>query len=442
MVSCCSFTMVEGLIGVNWGRQTSHRLIPSMVVDLSLQNNIRNLKLFSPSDNVLRAFAGETLFLHVGSEPFSSFSRNITYDNAVEALGLIQEALVANGYENVTATTPHFTDVPNITKPSEADFRPDLKEKMVEFVRLLNTTNAPFVMNMFPIHFVAQNNWDIEYSFVENKSNFTIEDNGLIYRNVFEFVYDSFLTAMAKAGSPNLKLLVGQIGWPTDGYPGANTSNAERFFKEFLPYAKGNNGTPIRPGISIDVFIHSLADENLNKINLGAFQRHWGVYRSSGEPKYKIDFTGQGRDIYPTTAKGVILMPKRWCVFNGDTGNLTKVKQQFDFACQEADCTTLSPGGSCSHLDFNQNISYAFNRYFQANAQSNDKGITCDFEGLGTVVPDDPSVGICKFPIEILAAELADSDGLTNKIGDRLRGFSSASAMLLPLLLVFLLELV
>ncbi|KAI3461989.1 hypothetical protein Pfo_018652, partial [Paulownia fortunei] len=147
---------------------------------------------------------------------------------------------------------------------------------MVQFVRLLNTTNAPFVMNMFPIHFVAQNNWDIEFSFVDNKSNFTIEDNGLIYRNVFEFVYDSFLTAMAKAGSPNLKLMVGQIGCPTDGYPGANTSNAERFFKEFLPYAKGNNGTPMLPGISIDVFIHSLADENLNKINLGAFQRHWG----------------------------------------------------------------------------------------------------------------------------------------------------------------------
>ncbi|KAI3461993.1 hypothetical protein Pfo_018656 [Paulownia fortunei] len=483
MISCCSFTMVEGLIGVNWGRQTSHRLIPSMVVDLLLQNNIRHLKLFSPSDNVLKAFAGGDIvitttlpneaidditvpgyatywlqerirkyqnqninirFLHVGSEPFSSFSRNITYDNAVEALRLIQESLVANGYENVTATTPHFTDVlkPNITKPSEADFRPDLKEKMVQFVRLLNTTNAPFVMNMFPIHFVAQNNWDIEFSFVDNQSNFTIEDNGLIYRNVFEFVYDSFLTAMAKAGSPNLKLMVGQIGWPTDGYPGANTSNAERFFKEFLPYAKGNNGTPLRPGISIDVFIHSLADENLNKINLGAFQRHWGVYRSSGEPKYKIDFTGQGRDIYPTTAKGVILMPKRWCVFNEDTRNLTKVKLQFDFACQEADCTTLSPGGSCSHLDFNQNISYAFNRYFQANAQSNDKGITCDFEGLGTVVPNDPSIGTCKFPIEILAAELADSDGLTNKIGDRLRGFSSASALLWPLLLIFLLELV
>ncbi|KAL6558889.1 hypothetical protein OROMI_019239 [Orobanche minor] len=474
IISCCSFiAKVEGVIGINWGRQTTHRLIPSMVVDLLLQNDIRHLKLFSPSDNVLKAFASSGIaitttlpneglqdikypgmaafwlqerirrfqnqgvnirYIHVGSEPFSTYYRNKTYDATAVALRLIQDAIISLGYDTLTATTPHFTDVLNsdVNKPSEADFRPDLKDKMVELIRLLNRTNAPFVMSMFPIYSVINHtDWDVEFSFIDNKSNFTIEDNGLIYRNVFEFVYDSFLHALAKAGFPDMQLGVGKIGWPTDGYPGANTANAERFYREFLPYIKSNKGTPLRPGISIDVYVHSLSDENMNKVDMAAFQRHWGVYWSNGQPKYKIDFTGQGRDIFPTTAKGVIMMPKRWCIFNEDTKNLTKVKEQLNYACRRADCTTLSPGGSCSHLDFNRNVSYGFNMLFQAKAQSDFNGSTCDYDGLGKLVPDDPSIGTCKFPVEILAAEKADRDGLTSGgIRNGFPGFSFGTTLL------------
>ncbi|KAL2246537.1 UNVERIFIED_CONTAM: Glucan endo-1,3-beta-glucosidase 5 [Sesamum indicum] len=455
-----------------------------MVVDLLLQNGIRHLKIFSTSENVLEAFAGGDIAitvtlpneglkhivntgvaaywlqqkirknqnkninitcLYVGSQPFSAFYRTETYDNAVDTLKIIQQALRLNGYDTVVATTPHFTDVlkPGIMKPSEADFRPDLKEKMVEFVSVLNASNAPFVMDVFPIHFVAENKWDIEFAFLDNKSNFSIEDNGHVYTNVFEFVYDSFVTAITKAGAPNLKVIVGQIGWPTDGFPGANVANAERFFREFIPFVKSTKGTPLRPGISIDVYIHSLVDENLSRISLGAFQRHWGLYTSYGEPKYKIDFSGAHRDIYPTTAKGVVLMPKRWCVFKGDKTNLTKVENQVSRACAEADCTSLLPGGLCSQLTFEQNVSYAFNRYFQMNSQYSTNGSSCDFENLATVVTEDPSVGTCKFPVEILAAERAETDGLMkrSRAGERLQA-SSSSSIVLSLLLIFLLRLI
>lgn len=60
-----SLRAVEGWNGINWGRQTSHRLIPSMVVDLLLQNGIKNLKLFSRSDNVLKAFANCDITIHM-----------------------------------------------------------------------------------------------------------------------------------------------------------------------------------------------------------------------------------------------------------------------------------------------------------------------------------------------------------------------------------------
>ncbi|KAL0391530.1 UNVERIFIED_CONTAM: Glucan endo-1,3-beta-glucosidase 5 [Sesamum latifolium] len=360
----------------------------------------------------------------VGNQPFSTFYHTDIYNNAVETLKFIQQAIYTNGFENIMATTAHFTDVlkPGVLKPSEADFRPDLKQKMVEFVSVLNASNAPFVMDIFPIHFVAEHKWDIEFCFLDNKSNFSIEDNGHVYTNVFEFLYDSFVTAITKAGAPNVRVMVGQVGWPTDGYPGANVANAERFFREFIPFVKSTKGTPLRPGISIDAYIHSLVDENLGRINVGAFQRHWGVYLPNGEPKYKIDFSGAHRDIYPTTAKGVVFMPKRWCVFNGDKTNLTKVEVQLHRACEEADCTSVLPGGSCSQLTFEQNVSYAFNRYFQMNSQYSTNGSTCDFEDLATVVTQDPSVGTCKFPVEILAAERAETDGLMRR-GGRGKGY-------------------
>ncbi|KAL7131470.1 hypothetical protein ABFS83_12G005100 [Erythranthe nasuta] len=483
LISSSSFTPVEGVIGMSWGRQTTHRLIPSMVVDLLLQNGIRHVKLFSPSDNVLKAFAGGEIVItlifpneglvnlvypdiaaywidtkmrsyldqkiniktmYIGSEPFTPDEKGDSNLNANQALRNIQDALKSNGHIDAVATTAHFTDMlaPNIQKPSEADFHPNWKNEMVEFVGLLNRTNAPFVMDMFPMYFVSQRGWDIEFAFMDNMSNFTIVDdaNGFVYTNVFEFVYDSFLTAIAKAGSPNLELKVGQIGWPTDGFPGATTANAERFYKGFLPYVAGTKGTPLRPGISIDVFIYSLADENMNTPTPG-FQRHWGVYRADGEPKFNIDFTGQGRDIFPTTAKGVVMMPKRWCVFNGDTSNLTKVKYEVEDACKVGDCTTLSPGGSCDNLDFNTNVSYVFNEYYQAMAQStNVNGTTCDFQGLGKVVMEDPSVGSCRFPLEILSAETADTNGATRQqVDERFRGLFR----LLPLMLIiFVLELI
>ncbi|KAK4430638.1 Glucan endo-1,3-beta-glucosidase 5 [Sesamum alatum] len=473
-----SLYMAEGsIIGVNWGRQTSHRLIPSMVMDLLLQNNIRHLKLFSASENVLKALSGGEIaitvtmpnenlkhvfsrdlaayylqqkvrkyqnqnvnirYLHIGNEPFSKLSHEALFPDVVSTLRYIQETMIRNGYENVTATTPHYTDVliPGIKKPSEADFRPDIKERMVEFITLLNNSKAPFVVNMFPLIFNGENHWDPEFAFIDNNSNFTIrDDNGLVYKNVFEFIYDSFLHAIKKAGGgPNVELTVGQIGWPTDGYPGATSANAERFFKHLLPFVKSNKGTPLRPGISIEVYIHTLVDENLHKIKLGAFRRHWGVYNNNGQPKYKIDFSGQGRDMYPTSAKGVVLMPKRWCVFNGNTTNQTLVQQMFDLACQEADCTSLSPGGSCHHLNYAQNVSYAFNRFYQNKAQYNDKIFLCEFGGLGKVVLDDPSVGTCKFPIEILTAETADTKGIINMAGHRLSGYWTV--LLLSLLLI------
>lgn len=52
----CTTNIVNGYLGINWGRLASQRMVPSMVVDMLLQNGIKEVKLFSTSKNVLQAF--------------------------------------------------------------------------------------------------------------------------------------------------------------------------------------------------------------------------------------------------------------------------------------------------------------------------------------------------------------------------------------------------
>ncbi|KAL2550138.1 Glucan endo-1 [Forsythia ovata] len=85
-------------------------------------------------------------------------------------------------------------------KPSDADFRDDIKAKMVEYLKFLRENNAHAALNLYPIHYCHENDLDPDFAFFDNKSKFF----------------------------------------------------AQRFYKDFLPYVIGNKGTPLRPGMPID----------------------------------------------------------------------------------------------------------------------------------------------------------------------------------------------
>ncbi|PIN20074.1 Glucan endo-1,3-beta-D-glucosidase [Handroanthus impetiginosus] len=412
-----------------------------MVVDLLLQNKVPEARIYSSQEDILQAFAGSgisltvTIFnvqnvatielarkwvqekvpyfdsanirrVYLGNHVFRNGLTDKSFLNmAINTLETLQFAINEAGYGDqvkVTFPNPEVVIKDNLTKPSEAEFQDDIKEEMARTLRILKKNNAPFIVEVFPISYVTYHNFDPEFAFIDNKSPFVIRDkNNTVYTNAFDFVHDAFVWALIKAGFPDMEIIMGQVGWPTDGFPGANASTAERFFKGLLPYVASNKGTPMRPGAPIHTYVHCLTDENKMPYYY-PFARHWGIYRSNGEPKYKIDLTGQGRDIFPAKAKGIMHMPERWCVFNGNDTDTLKVKRNFDEACTTADCTSLAPGGSCSQLSFAQNISYAFNMYFQANFQDEK---ACKFEGLGKVVTENPSTGRCVFPVEVVKGQ-------------------------------------
>ncbi|XP_057784273.1 glucan endo-1,3-beta-glucosidase 8-like [Salvia miltiorrhiza] len=429
----------EASIGINWGRESAQRLVPSQVVDLLLQNGIRRARIYTSQRDILAAFAGSGINLTIsimkptlikskedgriwvqknhafftpctirsvyfGGYPFHTGNGNRTFlQSIVNAQRWLQEALNERGFSDVKVNIAHIEGVlkQNISKPSEAEFKDEIKPELVQYLQFLRENNAPFLAEYIPIMDIHNKNFDLNFAFADNSSVLAITDvNGAVYTNIVEWRYDCYVWALEKLNFSDIKVSFSMVGWATDGYPDANATNAERFFKHLLPWVSGNKGTPKRPGAPIDTNVHALADET--KMNAGPFTRHWGIYRSNGQPKYKIDLTGQGRDIYPTVVRGVMRMPSRWCVYSGDRRDMAKVRAQLDWACSNSDCTSTLIGGSCSRLTFEQNVTYAFNMYFQFRFQDEK---ACQFEGLGRVAVNDPSTEECVFPVEVVKGQ-------------------------------------
>jgi hypothetical protein len=80
----------------------------------------------------------------------------------------------------------------------------------------------------------------------------------MIYTNVFDANFDTLVWSLRKAGVPDMKIIVGEVGWPTDGDKNANVKNV---------------GTPLRPG-HMEVYLFALIDENQKRVQPGRFESH------------------------------------------------------------------------------------------------------------------------------------------------------------------------
>ncbi|CAL9179057.1 unnamed protein product [Musa hybrid cultivar] len=139
----------------------------------------------------------------------------------------------------------------------------------------------------------------------------------------------------------------------------------------------------------------SLLAEDQRSIKTGNYERHWGIFTFDGQAKYNVDL-GQGSKAL-ASAHVVDYLAQKWCVVNNKK-DISNVSGSASEACSAADCSALSPGGSCSGIGWPGNVSYAFNNYFQLHDQSAD---SCDFGGLGLITTVDPSVGDCRYTIAL-----------------------------------------
>nr|CCH47219.1 similar to glucan endo-1,3-beta-glucosidase [Lupinus angustifolius] len=427
-------------IGVNWGTQSTHLLPPSTVVKMLKDNGIQKVKLFDADSSILDALKKSGIqvmvgipndmlymlansvqaaekwvsknisahvssggvdirYVAVGNEPFLSTYNGTFESTTLPALQNIQSALVKSGLGNqVKVTVPMNADVylSASDKPSDGNFRPDIHDLMLQIVKFLSQNNAPFTVNIYPfISLYSDANFPVDFAFF-NGFQSPINDNGRIYDNVLDANHDTLVWALQKNGFGNLPIVVGEIGWPTDGDHNANLQYAQRFNQGFMSRFVAGKGTPMRPG-PIDAYLFSLIDEDDKSIQPGNFERHWGLFYYDGKPKYPLNLGTRTNGL--VGASGVAYLPKKWCILQPSANlNSDQVAPSVSYACQNADCTSLGYGTSCGGLDVRGNLSYAFNSYYQVNDQMDS---ACKFPGLSVVTDKDPSTPSCKFIIMI-----------------------------------------
>ncbi|KAK6150540.1 hypothetical protein DH2020_015472 [Rehmannia glutinosa] len=444
--------VVDG-IGVNWGTQASQNLHPSIIVQILKDNKIGKVKLFDSDPWTVNFFAGTGIevmlgipnnqlatlaknydkakdwvkhnvakhlynggvnikYVAVGNEPFLKAYNGSNIDTTFPALKNIQKALNEHGIgDKIKVTIPQNGDVYDSGSdgPSAGNFRSDIRDLMTQIVQFFQDNNSPFLVNIYPFLSLYQNpNFPVEFAFFDGGAQ-PVNDNGISYTNMLDANLDTLVWALKKADAPKVKIIIGEIGWPTDGNINANVDMAKRFYDGFFKKMATKKGSPLYQE-NIEYYLFSLTDENQKSVAPGDFERHWGIFRYDGQPKFSMDITGNGNDKMPVPGKNVKYLESKWCVFNSDIKNMDRVPANMDFACSNGDCTSLKPGCSCSDLNQHDRISYAFNNYFQMNNQD---VRSCDFQGLARIVNVNASTQHCFFPIanEIFGREVGIEDG-------------------------------
>ncbi|KAJ6747161.1 GLUCAN ENDO-13-BETA-GLUCOSIDASE 5 [Salix koriyanagi] len=315
-------------------------------------------------------------YVAVGNEPFLQTYNGSFLRTTFPALQNVQSALIKAGLGNsVKVTVPLNADVYESSSdlPSGGDFRADIHDLMLAIVKFLNDAGAPFTVNIYPfISLYTDANFPVDYAFFDGNAS-PIDDGGTSYTNMFDANYDTLVHALQKNGFGNLPIIVGEIGWPTDGDMNANIEYAQRF----------------QPG---------LIDEDAKSVDPGNFERHWGIFTFDGLPKYAFNLgtTNTGALI---PARRVTYLERKWCVMKSSAKlDDPQVPLSVSYACGLADCTRLGYGTSCGNLDARGNISYAFNSYYQIQNQLDD---ACKFPNLSTITKTDPSTQTCKFEVMI-----------------------------------------
>lgn len=350
----------------------------------------------------------------VGNEPFLRSYNGSNLKTMFPALQNIQKAINEAGLKNkIKVTIPQNADVYDSSyAPSGGNFRKDIHDLMVKIVNFLNDNDAPFLVNIYPFLSLYENpDFPVDFAFFDGGGRAVQDNNNINYDNMFDANLDTLVWTLKKAGVPKLKIVVGEIGWPTDGDKNANIRMAKKFYDGLFKKLATNKGTPLYPGY-IEVYLFSLTDENQKSVAPGDFERHWGIFQYDGQPKFPMDFTGKGNDKMPIGAKNVQYLPQQWCVLDSDVKEKGAIPSNVQYACSLGDCTSLVPGGGCSNLDENKKVSYAFNNYFQINNQDVE---SCDFQGLAKIVKQNASTSDCLFPIAIqsVGVSLNIASGLT-----------------------------
>ncbi|KAI4325548.1 hypothetical protein MLD38_030933 [Melastoma candidum] len=186
-------------------------------------------------------------------------------DVTLPALQNVQNALNAAGLgDKVKATIPFNAEKDNSPAsnpvPLAGTFCSDISGIVTLIVDFLAQNNAPFTVNIYPfLSLYGNDNFPFDYAFFDWTTS--LINNGILYTNVFDANFDTLVSALNVVGHGDITIIVGEIGWPTDGDKNTNLNNAYMFYNGLLTKLAANVGTPLRHG-NIEPYLFDLIDED------------------------------------------------------------------------------------------------------------------------------------------------------------------------------------
>ncbi|KAF9626707.1 hypothetical protein IFM89_038881 [Coptis chinensis] len=315
-------------IGVCYGRVANNLLPPPDVVNLLNANGISNVRLFDADPTILQAFSGaavelmigvpnenlpdlasggpdaanqwlqNNIFAHVpanqiryiavGNEIF--FKDTFYMPFVVPAMRNLQQVLqTLNLSDKIKLSSPHAASILSTPfPPSAGAFDPNILADLHPLLQFLAETGAPLMVNVYPFFSYVNNPNDIPLNYALFNSPPTVQDNGLVYDNLFDATIDAFISAMEKEGFPGIPVAVTETGWPTSGGEAAAPENALTYNGNIIRRASNNIGTPKRPGAGVEVFLFGLFDEN-EKAGM-EYEKHFGLFTNGGVKAYDLNF--------------------------------------------------------------------------------------------------------------------------------------------------------
>ncbi|BBN17260.1 protein MpGH17.23 [Marchantia polymorpha subsp. ruderalis] len=228
---------------------------------------------------------------------------------------------------------------------------------MQPLVNWLATVRSDFICNIYPYFTYINSNGQITLQFGRLESgSVTDSNNGKIYTNLLAQRLDAVYAALGRLGQGNMRVVVGEIGWPTSGGTATDTDNARIHNQNLVNVARG--GTPLKPNWRIQTYIFAMFDENQKAASL---QKSWGLYNPSNfQAKYTINF-GNSQTLSNRITQGMRL----------SSGQFVESKNQVYKLIMQADCNLVLDRIGVGPLWASNTAGYASDGYVELQSDGN-----------------------------------------------------------------------
>ncbi|VFR03068.1 unnamed protein product [Cuscuta campestris] len=325
-------------LGINYGQLGDNLLPPEKVLQLLRAYKITKTRIYDTNPKILTAFANSGVELIVtvenqrlaalgGSDPQPAAqwvetqirpffpATNITGIDVgnevitdgdtslmgylVPAMVNVRRALASLGFDrNIKVSSPHSLAVlGNSYPPSGGYFKPELAGMMQQFLKFLAETESPFWINAYPFFAYkdSPNKIPLDYVLFNPGAAGTVDPaTNLRYDNMMYAQVDAVLVAMYRLGFNAVEVRVSETGWPSKGDPnevGASPENARIFNGNLMRRQRMNQGTPLRPGLRLEVYVFALFNENQKPGPTS--ERNYGLFLPDGTLAYDVGLSSE-----------------------------------------------------------------------------------------------------------------------------------------------------